>query len=632
MKTIFQNKELQKQFDSDGYVLAPWLSAEEVAKLRNTYAGLDLSAISHFHSTSFLPDTEVKKKINADVEAVFGNKVDSTFAHIKKLGSSFLTKPSGQNGIMPVHQDWTIVDEAKYCSVTIWVALEDINEQNGAMQVLPGSHKFSPTLRAPTLDTEYSQLQDYLRSKLTTINMKAGEAIIFNHALFHASLMNSTGQPRLAVTYGLIPEEAQLSLCLRNAEGTLEQFEMPDDMFLHYDTIGSKPLFGEKIRDVEFTLAPKSQLFFETKINQYMASVKGERIFKNPDHQQSFDRDGYVVLPALGQGEVSELLAFYQSLQLTDKAGFGFHISMDQEDKSLVGKILDKLMEVAFPKMSVHFDNSKAFVGSFVIKEPNPTGVVPVHQDWTFVDDEERHSSLTCWVPLVDVGLDNGAMAVIKGSHRFFKNFRPSPSPQVPSPLSEHMFTIFPYLQLIEMKAGEMLVFDNRTFHGSPPNTTDTTRVAFGIGMTQKDAKLVHCYLNPGEPAKNEVFKYNITENFFRKYENSTLAKMYDKGETIEGFELNATLPYTLPQFTSEELIDLIQQHGNTFNEPMCERLAELFNKYNAPQPEPEVHIPEPEPIQVIEEKPWVWVDNRSFTEKYSPKNIITEIKKMLTA
>jgi hypothetical protein len=284
--------------------------------------------------------------------------------------------------------------------------------------------------------------------------------------------------------------------------------------------------------------------------------------------------------------------------------------------------------------MSVHFENAKAFVGSYVIKEPNPTGIVPVHQDWSFVEDEDKHSSLTCWVPLVDTTLDNGAMAVIKGSHRFFNNFRPSPSPQVPSPLSEHMFTIFPYLQLIEMKAGEMLVFDNRTFHGSPPNTTAEARIAFGIGMTQKDAKLVHYYLNPASAGKNEVFKYAIDEGFFRKYENSTLSKMYDKGELIEGYPLEATLPFELPKFTSDELINLIKENGNTFNGPMCEKLAKLFS-YNMDGTKKEEKAPEvaqeaPQPIVV--ETPWVWVDDRSFLQKYTPVNILKEVRKRVFA
>lgn len=633
MRPIFQNKDLQKQFDRDGYVLMPWLDAVEVSTLRNIYSSLDLASVEQFHSTSFLPDIDVKKKINAAVENAFENKVAATFADIKKLGSSFLTKPVGERGAMPVHQDWTIVDESQYCSATIWVALEDVNEKNGALRLLPGSHRFSDTLRAPTLDTGYAHLQDYLQSKMITIAMSAGDAIVFNHAIFHASFVNRSDHPRLAVTYGLIPDQAQLSLYIKNADDKVEQFMMPDDMFLYYHEIGTKPVFGEKIKDVPFDPTPQSALYFEQKINQYIASAKGERIFKNSNIQHSFDRDGYVVLPALGAPEVKELLDFYNSLGLKDDGGMGFHISMDQKDKTLVGTILDKLFEVAFPKMSVHFENAKPFVGSYVIKEPNPTSIVPVHQDWSFVDDEERHSSLTCWVALVDTDLDNGAMAVIKGSHRFFKNFRPSPSPQVPSPLSDHMFTIFPYLQLIEMKAGEMLVFDNRTFHGSPPNTSIHPRIAFGIGMTQKDARLVHYYLNPAAPAKNEVFKYAIDEDFFRKYENSKLSKMYDRGELIDGYTLEATLPFELPEFTGTELIDLIKANGNTFNVPLCEKLAKLFNynpdgsKKTEIQPEP---APDPEPIP--KDDPWVWVDKRSFAEKYTPKNIFSEIKKRLIA
>lgn len=633
MQSIFQDKDLQQQFDCDGYVLLPWLGQEEVSRLRAAYTSLGLPSSLQFHSTSFLEDVELKKKINSGVESIFENKVAATFSDIKKLGASFLTKPLGEQGAMPVHQDWTIVDETKYCSATIWVALEDVTEENGALQVLPGSHRFSDTLRAPTLETDYAHLQNYFLPRMTTIRMKAGEAIVFNHALFHSSFPNHSKQPRLAVTYGLIPAEAQLSLYIKSANGKAEQFLMPDDMFLYYHDIGTKPAFGKKINEVSFQPKPKSTLFFEQKINQYIAAARAERIFKREDIQQSFDRDGYVVLSALEQPQINELLDFYHSLQLKDEAGRGFHISMDQTDKTLVGTILDKLFAVAFPKMSVHFENAKAFVGSYVIKEPNPTSIVPVHQDWSFVEDEERHCSLTCWVTLVDTTLDNGAMAVIKGSHRFFKNFRPSPSPQVPSPLSEHMFTIFPYLHLIEMKAGEMLVFDNRTFHGSPPNTTDKARIAFGIGMTQKDARLIHYYLDPKSEAKNEVYKYAIDEQFFRKYENSNLSKMYDCGELIEGYPMESKEPFNLPQFTSDELIDLIKENGNTFNVPLCEKLAKLFNynmdgsKKEEPKPEP-AH--DPETIRIEEQ--WVWEDKRTFVQKYTPKNIFIEIKKRLTA
>ena len=132
---------------------------------------------SSFHSTSFINDTELKQKINREVEILYGSKVDSTFHHIKKLGNSFLTKPSGAGGRMPVHQDWTVVDEDKFCSVTIWVPLQDVNENNGAMKVLPGSHRFSKTLRAPTLPNEFNGISDLVLEKMKSLPMKAGEAL-----------------------------------------------------------------------------------------------------------------------------------------------------------------------------------------------------------------------------------------------------------------------------------------------------------------------------------------------------------------------------------------------------------------------------------------------------------------------
>ena len=331
--------------------------------------------------------------------------------------------------------------------------------------------------------------------------------------------------------------------------------------------------------------------------------------------------------------EVSRLMQFYESVKFKDEAGFGFHISMDQQDKEMVKLILNKLFEVAVPKLKPYFKNAKPFVGSFVIKECNPTSIVPVHQDWSFVEDEDKYCSVTCWIPLVDVDIDNGALGVIKGSHNYFKNLRPSPSPQVPSPISEHMFTVFPYLHLIDMKAGEALIFDNRTFHGSPPNVTDKPRIAFGIGFTQEEAQLAHYYLKP-DGKKETILKYRINEDFFLRYENSRLSKLYDQKGLVDGFELIEETPYTLPKLSADELTELIKSTGNVFNVEMCEKLAKLFS-YNmngtpdtAPKTDQPIAVEKAEAVR--EAEPWKWVDERSFFEKYTVKNIVTEVRKKL--
>lgn len=638
---VFKDPILQRQFDRDGYIVVPFLSKEEVASLTALFYELHPQSPGEpFYSTTFNKEEPFKKIVTERTGKIFDRVVDGYFEKIKKLGSSFLRKAPGEAGKMPVHQDWTVVDESKYCSVTIWVPLVDTAEANGAMRVLPGSHRFTQTLRAPTLPGEYAGVSEEIWNSMTTLPMKAGQALIFNHALLHASSANTSSKERLAITYGLIPEEATLLLYHLNETGKLEKYQMPDDMFQRYYNIGERPLFGEKVDEFSYEVKPVKGL----KLHHLIAKSNRERniqpLFKDPEVQEFFEKEGYVKLPVMSESDIAELLAFYQSLGLKNDAEYGFNISMDGTDKEVVSQITKKVFELALPKASAHFKNAKAFVTSFVVKEPNPLSVVPVHQDWSFVEDENKHCSVTCWIPLVDVNLDNGALGVVRGSHKFFYNFRPSPAPQVPSPISEHMFTIFPYLKLVEMKAGEALIFDNRTFHGSPPNTTKAARVAFGIGFTQEEAKLCHYNLKP-DGKKNTVFKYNIDPAFFEKYNNTLLSKMYDKGELIEGYSIEKELPYELPVVTAEELVELIKEAGNEFNVPMCEKLAVLFN-YNADgskkaEPAPAESAKSAEPVTPENTTPQpiietAWIDDRTFFQKYTPINIVRELRKKLQA
>jgi hypothetical protein len=192
------------------------------------------------------------------------------------------------------------------------------------------------------------------------------------------------------------------------------------------------------------------------------------------------------------------------------------------------------------------------------------------------------------------------------------------------------MFSIFPYLKTLEMKAGETLFFDNRTFHASPPNTTNQIRLAAGVGITQKDANLIHYYLKP-DGNKNTILKYNVDEDFFLKYDNARLSQMYENGEVITDYEVAVEKSYFCEKYTTEALTALIKQAENEYNIPMCEKLAVLFNydisgtKKEEPQ--------EQENEVVVEEtpQPTEWVDNRSFFETYTPINILREIKFKLT-
>ena len=343
-------------------------------------------------------------------------------------------------------------------------------------------------------------------------------------------------------------------------------------------------------------------------------------LFKDPKQQEAFEQNGYLKVSMLGEEEIQALKTLHKDLGLVDEKGYGFHVGMDNQDKNLVLNMVETIKNIALPKVEEILFETQLFTASFVIKEPNPTGVVPPHQDWSFVDNEEEFCSVTCWIPLQDVNIDNGCIGVVKGSNHFFENHRPSPSPQVDTPLKEHMFTIFPFLSLVEMKAGEALFFNNKTIHASPPNTTDEARLAIGLGFTQKEASISHYALKPG--TTDTLLKYKIDADFFLKYDNAQLSRMFDEGKLIEGYEVVEELPYAIDKLSVEEFTSLMQESGNTYNAPLVGKMAKLFN-YNTDGSSKEAAVKEEEPVHVEAEQE----EKLPFWKVYTPLNVAREIK-----
>jgi hypothetical protein len=294
-------------------------------------------------------------------------------------------------------------------------------------------------------------------------------------------------------------------------------------------------------------------------------------IFKDPAVQQFFDDNGYAKISLINEEEVARLYNYYNTLNNDHVGEYGFHVTMDNKDTGFVKRVLTELSDVIMPRTKEHFQDVKMFTGSYVVKEPRVNSFVPPHQDWSFTDEKE-YGSVTVWTALMDMDIDNGAMAVLKGSHKFFPYRRASPSPGFKSPFQAHSFELFPYMELIPMKAGEALVFDNRTIHASPPNHTDKTRVAAGIGLTPVEAKLVHYNVVPGSDPQM-IAGYEITPEFFYEYNNRKLYEYQQEGKTPEGFEAFEVVENEPKILTAEELRDLALGAGNKVDERLDQYL-----------------------------------------------------------
>ncbi|MFN8295428.1 MAG: phytanoyl-CoA dioxygenase family protein [Chitinophagales bacterium] len=575
LKDVYQ----QKLLNINGYITMPFLSDEEVEELKSVYYTNFHDAKTTFYSTSFHEDLELKRKVSDTIISKLHNKLHSTFTDYKILGSSFLNKLPKDNNPLPLHQDWTVTDEDKYGSFTIWIPLQDTNYKNGAIRVIDGSHMVENNLRSPSIPVAFEEERTQFEKYLKTLPLRKGEAFIFNQKLMHASWPNSSTEERLALTVGLVPKDAALFMLYYNKKkNEIQQYGMPDDLFLHYPEIIDKPTIG--LLEKSFTYTPGKltekqfrQQLFENR-TQYTSM---QPLFSDAEHQSFFEKNGYLKINALDENDIKELKDFLYESGIKKVTEYGFYVGMDHEDKKLVASMMEKIGDIAMPKLRPYLQDYQLITASYVIKDSNPKGVVPPHQDWTFVEDEIQHCSVTCWIALMDTDMQNGCLGVIKGSHKFFNSVRPSPSPQVPSPLSKHMFSLFPYFELIPMKAGEALIFDNRTFHASPPNITDTSRLAVGLSFTQKNAELRHYYLKPG--TNNTLLKYKIDPSFFMKYDNGSLSKMYDNGKVIEDYELMEEIKFVWEDLSKDEMKQRVLSAGNVYNKELTQHMISLFGE-----------------------------------------------------
>lgn len=248
-KQIFIDPAHQKAFEVDGFVQLPLLEKEDVSELLGLFHHYFPQPAEGFFSSSYLDDFDLKKEISNRVAGIIARRLPNYFVDYRLFGSAFLSKTAGHRSEMPMHQDWTIVDESQFVAVNIWTPLQDANQENGSLEVLKGSHAFAPVRRSPTIPSFWEGYESEMRQGLQLLEVKAGEAVVLNQALVHSSPPNKTSEARIAITTGLLSAAAQMEFYYQKESGQLEVLAMEDDFLLRFENfheaIFQRPNFGE---------------------------------------------------------------------------------------------------------------------------------------------------------------------------------------------------------------------------------------------------------------------------------------------------------------------------------------------------------------------------------------------------
>lgn len=219
------NRDLERAFWRDGYfVLEQFLAAEDVDALARAHREIHGTKDVGFYS-SWFESAEARVFTDRQVRAVVAGRLKSLFPSHRMIFGTFMSKGCEGETEFPLHQDPTFVDERQWTSVTFWIPLVDVDERNGCIHAVPGSHLLSAEPRLPYVAFPYADFSERLEACLRPIRMRAGDLLVFHPGLIHASPPNVTGRLRIAAAGNIVPEPAQ-TFFYRSREGDEEITEV----------------------------------------------------------------------------------------------------------------------------------------------------------------------------------------------------------------------------------------------------------------------------------------------------------------------------------------------------------------------------------------------------------------------
>lgn len=206
---IFKDSGLQEQFDKDGVVCIPAIDSSQIKRLAELYKEVKPVEKTGIYSNVQDQSAEINYRIDKEMIKVFEPFLEKNFVNYTVSGGSYLVKHGIQESASALHQDYNLVDETKFTSLSVWCPLVDVDEVNGCLQVVLGTHKSFPSIRSINIPSVYVDFDARLEPHLKSIPVKAGTAVIYAHNLFHGSKPNTTRNTRVAAVVALVPKNAE---------------------------------------------------------------------------------------------------------------------------------------------------------------------------------------------------------------------------------------------------------------------------------------------------------------------------------------------------------------------------------------------------------------------------------------
>ena len=203
-----KSADLEKEFQEVGAVrILNFLTSRDLLRIKELYDELGLSDLKGIYSNVKNKSSEYNTKVDVIFQEIYKQSIEKHFEGYQVGGGAFLIKGTGNESHSSLHQDWNVVDENKYQSAAIFCPIVDVDEQNGCLQVIKGSHNWFQNIRSFRTPTPFFNFNQ-VKKGLVAFPVKAGDAIVFRHNVIHGSKPNLTSNIRVAAMVSVASKSA----------------------------------------------------------------------------------------------------------------------------------------------------------------------------------------------------------------------------------------------------------------------------------------------------------------------------------------------------------------------------------------------------------------------------------------
>lgn len=268
INAVLKDAALHEQLETEGYVVLTFYNTEDIELLQEFYLTHTKTNHSGFQPTTYFNSLEYRLKASDFIKSIAKSYIDNYLQDYKTYMGSFIVKHADKNSELGVHQDMSLVDESEFMGMNIWAPLCDTTTKNGALHLIPGSHRLFPTYRNASIKNIYDKYYQQIKKYMQPVYVKAGEAIIFDNSILHYSPVNHSDSIRIATNVFVTHKDAKITICYHDkAINKIERFEQEDDFFTTYTQFGNdsnqqRPKIGESLgfTDYDFPILTPDML------------------------------------------------------------------------------------------------------------------------------------------------------------------------------------------------------------------------------------------------------------------------------------------------------------------------------------------------------------------------------------